>query len=136
MNSARQPAAMLEAYPPALPAEHSELSATLSSTLSIKTPRAVLHKFKQDHSEPLASVLSTEEASAKLQSFAARHAPAASKGNVAASGAENVPRMLPPSQLKLSMPDTEAAMSDHAVLTPQVPFCCLAPCDNPFDASL
>jgi hypothetical protein len=110
---------MGDSFPPALPKEK---SATLSSTLSIKTPRTVLQKFKHDEQEPLSTVLSTLEASDKLASHQ-KHLAAGTKG-IADAPKTNMPRMLPASQLTLAVPEADLAASDNVVLTPQVSHCC------------
>jgi hypothetical protein len=105
----------------AVTAEHSTLSCALSSTLSIKTPRTVLQKFVPDDSEQLVSVISIQEANARVASmkFAQddlKHFPSGFRS----SDAENVPRFFP-QQLEVMLPSEQDTSSmEHAVLTPQV----------------
>lgn len=104
---------MYESMP--VTAEHSTLSCTLSSALSIRTPRTVIQKFTPDESEQLISVLSTQEA---LTRIASMHKHAGSRFH--ASDAENVPRVLP-QQLQVVLPsEQDTSAMEHAVLTPQV----------------
>lgn len=116
-------AAMYDSMP--VTAEHSTLSCTLSSALSIRTPRTVLQKFTKDDSEQLVSVLSTQEAYARVSSmqFAQNDVKRVSSG-FRTSDAENVPRVLP-LQLQVVLPhEQDTSAMEHAVLTPQVCFVC------------
>ena len=75
----------------------------------------MIQKFTQDESEPLVSVLSTQEAFARVASMKEHGA-----SHFDASDAENVPRVLP-QQLQVVLPsEQDTSAMEHAVMTPQV----------------
>lgn len=118
-------------------AEHSTLSHTLSSALSIRTPRTVLQKFSQDDSEQLVSVLSTQEAYARVVSkqFAPHDLKHGASG-FHTSDAENAPRMIPQQLQVVLPPEQEASGLEQAVLTPQVSLPCATHLSFPFRAQM
>jgi hypothetical protein len=104
----------------AVTAENSTLSCTLSSALSIKTPRKVLQTFVPGDSDCLVSVISTQEANARVASMKFAQEDLKVAGDVHTSDVQSVPRFFP-QQLEVVLPsEQDPATIEYAVLTPQV----------------